>query len=223
MFRRRSRSFATNLRIVGLLVAIASSAGAQQLRLPFDGRWFVFQGGDTPNVNDHTTVPAQRYALDFMKVGDPEQRGLSRSDPRRLEDYYSWGAPVLAPADGDIVDLVDTLPDNELGVKDANRPLGNHVTLRVAPDRYVFLAHFQRRSVAVKLGAHVKRGDLLGRCGNSGNTDFPHIHMHIQDTPTFNAGTGQNPQFAGINVELSGKRFDHVDWPLIRGLFVSNP
>jgi len=130
---------------------------------------------------------------------------------------------VLAPADGEVVSLADTLPDNPLGVKDANNPLGNHVVLRVAPDRYVFLAHMRRGTVAVKLGDHIKRGALLGRCGNSGNSDFPHVHMHVQDTPVFNTGTGQNPEFTGINVELSGKRFDHVDWPLIRGLFVWNP
>ena len=51
---------------------------------------------------------------------------------------------MLAPADGEVVSLADTLPDNPLGVKDANNPLGNHVVLRVAPDRYVFLAHMRR-------------------------------------------------------------------------------
>jgi hypothetical protein len=28
--------------------------------------------------------------------------------------------------------------------------------------------------------------------------------------------------FKGINVELTGKQFEGVDWPLIRGLFVEN-
>ena len=108
-------------------------------------------------------------------------------------------------------------------MKAANNPAGNHVVLRVAPNRYAFLAHFQRGTITVKVGAHLKRGDLLGRCGNSGNSDFPHIHLHIQDTPQLNTGSGQNPEFTGINIEMSGRRFDRVDWPLIRGLFVSNP
>ena len=42
------------------------------------------------------------------------------------------------------------------------------------------------------------------------------------DTPTFNAGTGQNIVFTGMNVEMTGKQFRRVDWPVIRGLFVWN-
>ena len=57
---------------------------------------------------------------------------------------------------------------------------------------------------------------------SSGNSDFPHVHLHIQDTPTLNRGTGQNPIFGPIDVELTGKRLERVTWPLISGLFVSN-
>ena len=51
---------------------------------------------------------------------------------------------------------------------------------------------------------------------------LPSLHMHVQDTSTLNTGTGQNIVFSGINVEMSGQHFHEVDWPLIRGLFVSN-
>jgi murein DD-endopeptidase MepM/ murein hydrolase activator NlpD len=76
--------------------------------------------------------------------------------------------------------------------------------------------------VQVKAGQSVTVGQELGKCGNSGNTDLPHIHMHVQDTPTLNQGNGQNMIFKGINVELTGKMFENVDWPLITGLFVWN-
>ena len=36
------------------------------------------------------------------------------------------------------------------------------------------------------------------------------------------AGTGQNIVFTGMNVEMTGKQFRKVDWPVIRGLFVWN-
>ena len=72
----------------------------------------------------------------------------------------------------------------------------------------------------MKTGDHVTRGQFLGRCGNSGNSDFPHIHLHVQDQPTLNMGNGINPVFSDINVELNGKLFENVAWPLIRGLFV---
>jgi hypothetical protein len=37
-----------------------------------------------------------------------------------------------------------------------------------------------------------------------------------------NAGTGQNIVFTGMNVEMTGKQFRKVDWPVIRGIFVWN-
>jgi murein DD-endopeptidase MepM/ murein hydrolase activator NlpD len=157
-----------------------------------------------------------------MKVGGPSQRALSKSTGSTVEDFYSWGEPALSPVEGEIKAVVDQFPDNPLGVKDAQSPAGNHVVIAVTTNRYLFIAHLQKGSVKAKPGQHVAVGQELGRCGNSGNTDFPHIHMHVQDTPTLNQGQGQNMIFKGINVELTGKTFENVDWPLIRGLFVWN-
>ena len=206
-----------------LLPAVVMSAllcQATDLTLPFSGRWFVMQGGDTPNVNHHMSVPAQWYAIDCMKVGGPGQRSLVKTDGANIEDYYSWGEPVSSPCGGEVVGMVNDLPDNPLGKKDVKNVAGNHVVIKIASDRYVFLAHFQQNSILVKAGDHLKSGQLLGKCGNSGNSDGPHVHMHIQDTPKLNEGLGQNLIFKGINVELTGKVFEKVEWPLIRGLFV---
>jgi len=193
---------------------------ATDLTLPFSGRWFVMQGGDTLNVNHHMTVLAQWYAIDFMKVGGPSQRSLVKTDGASIEDYYSWGEPVSSPCDGEVIGVVDDLPDNPLGKKDTKNPAGNHVVIKIATNRFVFLADFQKKSIQVKVGDKLKSGQVIGKCGNSGNSDGPHVHMHIQDTPTFNDGQGQNPIFKNINVELTGKVFEKVEWPLIRGLFV---
>jgi hypothetical protein len=166
------------------------------------------------------SVRAQWYGIDFAKVG-PRGRELSTETPSRLEDFYSWGSPVLAPIAGDVVEVVDGLPDNRLGDHDVQRPFGNHVVIRAAPDRFVFVAHLQRGSVLAKVGQRVRLGDRLGLCGSSGNSDFPHVHLHVQDSLDMKAGRGQNPAFANIEVELNGKRFARVTWPLIRGLFVA--
>ena len=208
--------------VVILILCLASATSAQEYRLPFGGRWFVMQGGDTPNVNDHMAVPAQWFGLDFAKVGGPSQRELARGSPAKVEDFYSWGEPVQAPIGGEIVAVVDGLPDNPLGVKDPQHPAGNHVVIKTADGRFLFLAHFQRGSITVTVGQRVEAGARLGLCGNSGNSDFPHIHMHVQDAPALNTGRGQNPIFAHLDVDLSGKHFTDVTWPLIRGLFVAN-
>jgi hypothetical protein len=205
-----------------LMLAVTTNLFAQELHLPFSGRWFVMAGGDTLNVNHHMAVRAQWYAIDFMKVGGAEGRALTKTDGKTLEDFYSWGEPVLSPADGDIVTVVDGLPDNPLGVLDGKNVGGNYVVIKVAADRYVFLCHFQKGSISVKSGEHTKAGQVLGKCGNSGHTYEPHIHMHMQDKPTFGEGTGQNLIFKSIDVELTRKEFMNVDWPLIMGIFVSN-
>jgi murein DD-endopeptidase MepM/ murein hydrolase activator NlpD len=41
----------------------------------------------------------------------------------------------------------------------------------------------------------VQRGEVLGRCGNSGNSSEAHLHYHLQNTPEFNQGEGLPPQF----------------------------
>lgn len=193
---------------------------AADYRLPFRGRWFVAQGGDTPNVNHHMSVRAQWFGIDFVKVGGPSGRALTEAEDPGVSDFYSWGQEVLAPVDGIVQSVVEGLPDNPIGTKDLRNPAGNHVVIAAADDQFVFLAHMQKGSVRVKSGQRVVAGNALGLCGNSGNSAAPHIHMHVQDVPTLNQGNGQNVMFKGINVELSGKTFEGVDWPLIRGLFV---
>ncbi len=203
------------------LLVIAASAAAQELQLPFTGQWFVVQGGDTLNVNHHMALQAQWFGVDFAKLGGDNGRELSTPNPVLAQDFHCWGAAVLAPADARVLAVVDQLPDNALGSKDAAHPAGNHIALQVATSRFVFLAHFQRGSITVKAGDTVTRGQPLGKCGNSGNSDYPHVHLHVQDQPHLNAGTGINPVFSGMRVTLNGKTFDNVTWPLVRGLVVA--
>jgi murein DD-endopeptidase MepM/ murein hydrolase activator NlpD len=119
-----------------------------------------------------------------------------------------------------VVSVVDELPDNPLGNKDVHNPAGNHVVIDAGDGKFVFLGHLRKGSTAVKAGERIARRQAVGRVGNSGNTDFPHLHLHVQDHATLNQGQGFNPVFGGIEVELNGKAFQGVTWPLIRGLFV---
>lgn len=209
------------LKAIGLVfatsLAMASSASAADYRLPFDGQWFAIHAGDTVNVNHHMNTRSQWFGVDLMKT-----RGGSivKGEGLSLLDYYSWGEPVLAPADG-IVRLVrDGLPDNPIGLRDEVNALGNYVVVEVGTGEFVYLAHLQEESVLVEEGASVKAGQPLAKCGNSGNSEGPHIHMHVQDQLEPDNGIGMNVSFKGITVLLSGKQFDNVNWPLIKGLFV---
>ena len=59
--------------------------------------------------------------------------------------------------------------------------VGNHVILDIGGGRYAFYAHLKPGSLRVRVGERVKRGQVVGLVGNSGNSTEPHLHFHIMD------------------------------------------
>jgi murein DD-endopeptidase MepM/ murein hydrolase activator NlpD len=53
--------------------------------------------------------------------------------------------------------------------------------------RFVLMAHLQKGSVLVAKGEIVRAGQPLAKCGNSGNTSGPHLHLQVQNQPDFSA------------------------------------
>lgn len=162
------------------------------LRLPFAGEWHVVWGGRTVEDNYHVVNAGQRFAYDFVR----REYGRShRGDGSALEQYYCWDEPILAPADGRVIAVVDDHPDQAIGTTNAAAPAGNHVMLDLGHGEYALIAHLRQGSVRVEQDAQVAAGDVLGRCGNSGNTSEPHVHFHLQDAPVFGQGAGLPAQF----------------------------
>lgn len=186
--------FATLVAIITALVTFRtypSSYDAQPstvpFRLPLDGPVTVAWGGGTIAVNYHAQIPDQRWAYDLLVT----ENGQSfRGDGARLEDYLAYGQPVLAPAEGVVVAVRDSEPEGEIGHRQLRRAAGNHVVLQVAPREFLFIAHLHRGSIRVKAGERVRAGQAIGRVGNSGNSSEPHVHLHLQDTPTPSLGEG---------------------------------
>lgn len=164
------------------------------LRLPFEGEWYVYWGGRSIDENYHTAYPDQRFAYDILVMkGGKSHRG----DGTKNEQYHAWGRKVLAPAAGTVVSAANDVVDNVPGEMNPKQPLGNHVILDHGNGEYSFLAHLQRGSVTVAEGDTVEAGQLLGLCGNSGNTTEAHIHYHLQNTPTYGEGDGLPAPFVG--------------------------
>lgn len=162
-----------------------------ELRLPFDGEWYVTWGGRTPEDNYHAVDKGQRFAYDFLIARDDSSHGASHGGKGAApEDYYCWDRPILAAAPGTVVRVVDGLPDNPIGTMDAKNPGGNHVVVDLGHSEYAFFAHLRQGSVAVREGESVAAGQELGRCGNSGNSSEPHLHFHLQTTPDLGTGEG---------------------------------
>ena len=158
--------------------------------LPFaDGQYLVASGGANRWVNAHLRtlderVPryhawrGQSHAVDLIKVDAVGRRG-NELRPLRLERYLGFGAPVLAPCSGTVVFVVDGLPDQAIGQRDTVNKAGNLVMIDCG-DFVVALAHLQRGSIGVRVGERIERGVVLGRMGNSGQSDEPHLHIHAQ-------------------------------------------
>lgn len=169
------------------------------MRLPFKGRWVVSWGGDTKELNRHHDARNQRFAFDFLGV---DEEGRTRKGRGRTnEAYLAFGREILAPADGIVTDVISGVRDNVPGSMNPYSALGNAVFIRHRKNEVSILAHFKFDSIMVKVGDEVKAGQVLGLCGNSGNSSEPHLHYHLQNTPIVQDGTGVKCFFVNVIVE----------------------
>lgn len=128
---------------------------------------------------------AQRFAIDWARLG-PDGR-LFHGDANSNDNFYGYGADVLAVADARVSDLTDGIPDNVGATERSSRvvtvdsAVGNYLTLDLGSGRFALYAHLQPGSLKVKLGDHVNAGQVLARLGNSGNSDGPHLHFQLTD------------------------------------------
>ena len=189
------------------------------LELPFEDSWIVFWGGDTKENNQHHDVPNQMYAFDFLKV-DKNLKSY-KNDGKKNEDYYAFGQMVLAPADGIVTDVIRGVRDNIPGSMNPYSGLGNAVIIKHRDHEVSVFAHFKQKSIRVNVRDKVKKGQILGLCGNSGNSSEPHIHYHFQNTPIIQNGTGMKCYFENVIVTSNTKekfkeRYSPVKGDIVR-------
>lgn len=155
--------------------------------LPFNDEWLVVNGG-IDKVHSHSwRMCNQRYAYDFFIVID----GLSHdSDGTDVKDYYCYEKPIIAPADGTVVELKNYFEDTPVTGKSeikctASDVRGNYIVIKHDNGEYSTIAHIKKNSFLVNIGDKVKQRQEIAKCGNSGNTSEPHIHFQIQKGQSF--------------------------------------
>jgi len=173
------------------------------LSLPFEGTWSVIWGGDTKELNQHRGTPNQRFAFDFLIVD--ESGKTYRGEGKKNEDYPAFGRKILVPADGVVTEVIRGVRDNVPGSMNPYSALGNAVVIQHREHEVSVLAHLKQGAIEVKAGDRVKRGQLLGLCGNSGNSSEPHLHYHLQNTPIVQDGTGIKCFFQDVLLTREGK------------------
>jgi murein DD-endopeptidase MepM/ murein hydrolase activator NlpD len=171
-----------------------------KLILPFskNEKWTVVWGGDTEEQNYHVISQSQKNAFDLVIKKEGK---TYKTYGQENEDYYAFGKELLAPCDGEVVLSVDGIKDNEVGKMNPMFATGNTIIIKTANDEYLVFAHFKQNSIKVKEGQKVEQGELLGLCGNSGNSSEPHLHFHIQNIESFIGATGIKSYFDKLIVD----------------------
>jgi hypothetical protein len=184
-------------------IALVPPTAAVVLDSPVHGDWFVASGGRSALTNHHyATYPAESHAIDLVQLGANQQTHAGQS----LSSYAGFGEAVYAPADGEIIDVRNSSPDEPIGQKGG---LANQLVLDIGNDRYVVMAHLKQYSVRVHVGDRVRRGQPLAQVGNSGESDEPHLHMHVQNRAYDYTGDSSNlftypMTFRDVRVTSSG-------------------
>jgi hypothetical protein len=211
---------------VSVTVALQPCSNKTRLVLPLVGRVAVGDGFDLYShhrrreyqdpywkeigVFDHP----DRFGLD-LKVVDAAGREFKGSGTRN-ENFYSWGQPLRAPADGVVVSTYNAQPDNTVIGKEnlwtpadvAVEPMqgyGNHVLIDHGGGEFSLLAHARAGSVAVREGDRVRSGDIVAQVGNSGSSLGPHLHYELRTGWGLKGITGIPAYFHGVMVLGTGE------------------
>lgn len=113
----------------------------------------------------------------------------------------------MAPCDGTVLRAVDAYPDQIPFRPWPGPAAGNHVRIGTGAEE-VLLAHLRPGSVQVARGGLVRRGQVIGQVGNSGNSTEPHLHIHAERN-----GTGLRLRFEGIKRLSRGTRIKVTTTP----------
>lgn len=158
-------------------------AATTPLSLPFYGEWKVTQGHN----GEFTHREHWREAWDFEIADDDGD--LWRNEGAQHEDYYCYGKPVTAPADGYIEEIINGLPDTPVGGMDLGHNWGNTLIIRHADHFYTKLCHLKKDSFKVVKGQWVPRGEVVAQAGSSGRSPRPHLHFQVQEFPFTGSST----------------------------------
>lgn len=194
-----------------------------EYHFPLAGTWYV---GAAPSLHSHHRwATNQEFALDLVALGG--DGGTHKGQGSRLDDYYGYGKDVLAVADGVVVEAVadategneglrqpgestedydkrSAMAQNELLAKSPKAIAGNYVILRHEGGEHSHYVHLKQGSVKVKAGDTVKRGQVIGQLGHTGNSTEPHLHFQLTDGPDPLYSRGLPIVFKNTSVEGLG-------------------
>ncbi len=163
-----------------------------KLALPFTGEWNVSQGYD----GTITHLGKWSKALDFVikdSLDNTYRIPVSAREGFGRENFYCYNKEVVAPYDGYVYEITNTIADNDIGDMDTQNNWGNTIVINHLNGLFSQISHIKRDSFGVYVGQYVTKGTYLALCGNSGRSPEPHIHFQLQTSPTIGAVTYPYP------------------------------
>lgn len=168
--------------------------------LPMTGKWTVVNGSVDKKMSHSWGIVNQRYAYDFIIVDDTGKS--CGGNNKSVNSYYCYGKDIISPADGVVVQISGKHKDSRTNGRkaycDSWDIRGNFIVIKHADKEYSLTAHLASDSITVAVGDKVKQGDIIAKCGNTGNTSEPHIHFQLQSGKSFFASAGLPIAFSHI-------------------------
>jgi len=202
------------------------------VEFPLRGEWLSPNTPGTKIPSHGTNQLGTRYAYDFIQV-DWERTGYPAyrvSLPQYLlfgvplNEYYCWGQEIYAPCDGIVVQAEDGYEERsrtnlfsdlsnayknahyfDPAKDDVQSVAGNYIIIEYGENIYAALVHLQTGSVQVSVGQRVKKGDVIGRVGHSGNSFAPHLHFQLMDSCDITTANGLPCAFEQYEVFQDGE------------------
>jgi murein DD-endopeptidase MepM/ murein hydrolase activator NlpD len=165
----------------------------------------------------------EEFAYDIWKIGEGGKTYAGKGT--RFSDYFGYGAPVLASADGEVLETIEDVREDTAAMRGPEETqesylkrvlqdqakrlaegvrgiVGNTIIIGHGNGEFSIYSHLKPGSVRVKKGQRVKAGDEIAALGSSGNSTEPHLHFQVSDAPKALNAVGIPPQFVGVEIPM---------------------
>src|SRR5439155_15980759 len=144
---------------------------------PLNALWVIGNYADVdPRVGFRSDYRGGNFQYDGHDAIDAGPIEFAKTDA---------GMPIYAAADGVVTEVLDGVFDRQTATPGPN---GNHVWIDHGNNWQTLYYHMSANTITVKVGDHVKQGQVIGLMGSSGNSTGPHLHF--------------NPFYRGCQVEM---------------------
>lgn len=202
------------------------------VEFPLRGEWLTPNTPGKKIPSHGTDQLGTRYAYDFLQV-DWNRKGWPSYRIHWLHYFilgvplnkcYCWGQEVHAPCDGVIIKAEDgykerarvhLISDMFVAMKStyAFNPrrdniqaiAGNYIIMKCSDNVYAGFVHLQKGAIKVAAGQNIKKGDVLGKIGHSGNSFSPHLHFQLMDSSDILSANGLPCAFEQYESFQNGK------------------